>query len=433
MAARVSNRFFATNVKDGKSVSAIMRSNMTLSQVVIEGGACAPSWDIDTQGIAKIPHIWVWTRLAGNTTNDITDVKWLWNGSEITFDANGASQTPFVVTEGSTTQPLFHLGISGDTNYPCETEGETNPKLPMPTLYIVNDIGKHSQATDNNTLSMTGKFVVTGSTIDFTVNTSIRIQESSASGYLGTLTGDPRITDENPVTVLTARLYQGANNVQNFYTKWYINEALAWQQGTTNGYVNSPGASATGWKINKASVNDNAVVRVDFYTPTQTQLLATAMMSVDDETDVMELQVTSEVFTGGVSGGSGQGDVMLRSGQEVQWTFWMGHRTNPTEVYAGYDHFFVKLTDNKGNEITPANIENGASGIDTRYGTLKAYIEASGGTALSGDAMFKDVTLANDLSTANGDVVNGSGGRLKLTFSQIETWGDGIGGIILAV
>lgn len=423
MASRVSNRFFATNVKDGKSVSAIMRSNMVLAQQVVGSGACAPNWDADEVQMGEFPQIWVWTRLAGNTTAiDTSSVKWLWNGTEIEFNAAGESQAPFVVTSGNTTKPLFQLGIPEDVDFPTAKEGGVS----MPTLYIVKNIGSHAQATDNNTLTMTGSFVVTGSSLDFSVNTSVRVQESSGSGYFGTLTGIPRLTDDATSTTLSARLYNGSSSVPNFYTEWFLegNPTRFAYGSTTNGKVDK--------SVSTSQIVDNAVIRVEFYdTSSKTEHRATALMSVDDETDTMELQVTSIVFeSDGSQIGSGQGDVMLRSGQEVQWTFWMGHRQDPSAPYTAYTKFFVKLTDNEGNVLAKTAFPT-LTGVETTPATLADHM---GSAALTGDDKFINVTLASKLTPSTAPVsAECFGGRIKCSYDYIGQHGDGIGGIILAV
>lgn len=434
MAARVSNRFFATNVKDGKSVSAILRSDKTLAQTVVNQGQCVPNWNNGESG-AQSPKVWLWSRISGTTTAP-SSVTWLWNGTPIVFDSNGYS-TNFVQTVGSTDYPYFR------------STTEVVDTVSLPALLIIRNIANSEYSpTVNNTLSLQGTFTDSaGMNLDFSVNTAVRVQESTQSGYVGVITGDSRITDDNTTATLVASLYnnEGSLVANTYYTQWFREGVDADDAPVASGNSTTiAGKNIVKKLFGEDKITDFAVFRVDFYWSSQattaTDKLCSAFFEVDDETDEMELQVTSEVFTSGVSGGSGQGDVMLRSGQEVQWTFWMGHRTNPTEVYTGYDHFFVKLTNNKGVVQTPANIENGASGIDTTYGTLDAYLVASGDTGRSteqraSDALFKDVTLASDskLSTANGDTVSGSGGRLKLTYTQIENWGDGIGGIILAV
>lgn len=420
MAARVSNRFFATNVKDGKSVSVILRSNSPLAQTVVNQGVCVPNWNNGESG-ANSPKVWVWSRVAGVTTAP-SGVTWVWNGTPIVFDSNGYS-TNFVQTVGSTDYPYFR------------TTTEVVEGISLPAIYIMRNIANSTLAeTVNNTLTLQGTFTdSTGMNLDFAVNTSVRVQQSTQSGYVGVLTGTPRLTDDNNTASVVAKLYnnEGSLVTKSFYTEWFREGEDADDSPKYTGTATSQGGQYFVRKsFSKSDITDYAVIRVDFYwssdATADTDKLCSAFFEIDDETDEMELQVTSEVFTGGVSGGSGQGDVMLRANQEVQWTFWMGHRQNPTEVYPGYSAFFVKLTDNKGNVISPSSIPTQESDPHEKA-TLAAYL----GNSDTSDQLFKNVTTT--LSTSDGDTVSGAGGKLKLSYQNINTWGDGIGGIILAV
>ncbi len=399
---RVSNRFFAHLIHDGKSVSVVLKANTTLAQVVDAAGNCTPNWNADEASHDVTPLIWAHCRLSGKEKAPNGDYVWKWNGSPITFGDNGKSNGSYVQTSGGSTYPIFEKATVQEGG------------ISMPALRILRNLAGSS--TDNDLITLDGSIESGGVPLGFSVDMPVRIQESSGSGWFGWITGEPRVTENAPSTTLSAHLKNGSEAQTSFTTKWYREgiDQNGTQVAASNGVAQKTYTSS--------DITDNVVVRCEFYV--SNVLVDTVYYNVDDETDEMELQVSSKTYTNNGDGtstksGTGQGDVILREGQETLFTFWTGHRMNPQNVYSGYSKFYVKLTDNEDLVISPS-----------AYAAL--LTDGQPGTVLTGDTDFCDVTVDLSTSGSDPDPVSGKGGKIRLTADFLDANGEGVGGIIIA-
>lgn len=396
---RVSNRFFAQLVKDGKSVSAVLRANTTLAQEVDQAGACTPNWNYGETG-AETPIIWVLSKLSGREKAPTpASVVWKWNGNAITFDAStGKSNGSFVQTVNGTSYPMFEKTTVSENG------------VDMPALKILRNLASTAN-TDNDLITLEAELETAGVGLGFSISLPVRVQESAGNGWYGWLSGEPRVTTDVPSTVLTAKLKNGASTQQAFTAKFFREgidtSSPLFTVSTQNGQ-----AQAT---FTTSHITDYVVVRCEFYVGSV--LVDTAFYGVDDETDEIELQVSSVTFFENTQIGTGQSDVIIRDDQEVLYTFWMGHRMNPENVDTRYTEFYVKLTNNKDQVISPST-----------YGSQLTDGQASG--TLTTDANFRNVTVSG-VTIATG-VTAAKAGRLRLTAAFLESQGCGVGGVIMA-
>lgn len=402
----VSNRFFAYLIKDGKSVSAILRCNTTLSQTVYPSGACTPNWNANEQGHDETPVIWAQCRLSGRPKAPNSDFVWKWNGSAITFDSSGKSNGAYVQVVGGTTYPIFEKTTVSESG------------VAMPGLKVLRNLANFASNTDNDLITLDAALECSGVPLGFTISQPIRIQESSGTGWFGWVTGDPRVTETAPSTTLSARLKNGVDAQQTFTAKFYRDgiDAANSPLFTVNAAAGVANATFT-----TSHITDNVVVRVEFYV--DNTLRDTVYFNIDDETDEMELQVTSRTYT--VDGntrtktGSGQGDVVVRESQEVLFTFYMGHRMHPENIYSGYTKFYIKLTNNEGAVLSPS-----------AYASQIVDGQESG--TWSHDSNYRNVTVSLSASGADPDPVTGPGGKIRLTADFLDNNGDGVGGIVVS-
>ena len=402
----VSNRFYAYLIKDGKAVSAILRCNTTLSQTVDPLGNCTPNWNADEQGHDTTPVLFVYSRLSGKPKAPQPGFAWKWNGSTITFDGSGKSNGAFVQVVDGTTYPIFEKTTVADGG------------VDMPGLKILRNIANFASNTDNDLITFDGSLECSGTPLGFSVSLPVRIQESSGTGWDGWVTGDPRVTETAPSTTLSARLKNGANSQQTFTAKFF-REGIDTSSPLFTVNATSGVANAT---FTTSHINDNVTVRVEFYV--DNALVDIVYFEIDDETDMMELQVTSRTYTTEnnvtTKTGTGQGDVGIRENQETLFTFYMGYRLHPENVYSGYSRFFIKLTNNEGTVLSPASYK------------ADVVIDQSKGV-WSHDANYQECTVSLSASGADPDPVTGTGGKAKLTADFLDANGDGVGGIVVAV
>lgn len=396
---RVSNRFYAQLVKDGKAVSAVLRANTTLSQEVDLAGVCSPNWNFGETG-AETPILWALCKLSGKVRPPkAASVVWKWNGDTITFDSvTGKSNGAFIQTVNGTSYPIF------------EKTTVTESSQSMPALKILRNLASTSN-TDNDLITLDAEMEISGVSLGFSVSLPVRIQESAGTGWFGWISGEPRVTQDTPSTVLTAKLKNGASTQQIFTAKFY-REGVDTTNPLFTVSTQNGQAQAT---FTTSHITDNVIVRCDFYV--DNELVDSAFFGVDDETDDQELQVSSVTYEGNDQLGTGQGDVIIREDQSILYTFWMGHRMNPESVFSGYTEFYVKLTDNKDTVIQPS-----------AYASLLTDGQASG--TLQNDANFRNVTVDN-VTIATG-VTAAKGGKLRLTADFLDSHGCGVGGIIVA-
>lgn len=407
---RVSNRFYAHLVKDGKAVSAILRCpNTSLAQSVDQAGNCTPNWNANEQGHDTLPVIVAELKLSGRF-KPTTDYEWRWNGQTITFSGNNSSGT-FVQTVDGTSYPIFVKGT--DSNG-------------MPTLTIQRNLARAITNTDNDIISLVGSMESGGVPLNFEIGLPVRISEMAGTGWYGWIEGDSAVTMNHTTASLTAHLKNGTS-VQQQYTAKFYRDGIDTDQSGVKTVLASNGVANVSYTDQE--ITDNVVIRCDFYvdqdgTPT---LVDQAYYNVDDETDEMELQVSSKTFVLDENDqnvtatlGTGQGDVILREHQKTLFTFWMGYRTNKTRVYDGYTKFFVKLTDNQDKTIAP--------------NTYKSNLIPGGGGSgtIAGDAGFVEVTTTLSSTGNDPDPVTAAGGKIYLTADFIAGHGDGVGGVVVA-
>lgn len=408
---RVSNRFYAHLIKDGRAVSAILRcTNTSLAQSVDQAGVCTPNWNANEQGHDTLPLIVADLKLSGKF-KPTTDFEWKWNGATITFNGNNSSGA-FVQTVNGTSYPIFVKGTDANG---------------MPTLTIQRNLARAIDNIDNDIISLVGSMESGGVPLGFDIGLPVRISEAAGSGWYGWIEGDSQVTENDKTANLTAHLKNGTS-IQQQYTAKFYREGIDTDQSGVKVVQASSGVAAV--QYTDSEITDNVVIRCDFYvdqegTPT---LVDQFYYNVDDDTDEMELQVSSVTYTLDDADenvvatlGTGQGDVFLREHQKTLFTFWMGHKMNKTNVYAGYTKFFAKLTDNQDKVINP-----------NTYKTVLIPSGAGGNNTIAGDSGFVEITA--DLSSTGGgtDPVTAKGGKIYLTAQFLEANGDGVGGVVVA-
>lgn len=326
----ISNHFAITALQEGVTVQGSLRINGTLSQNFNpRSGASIPDWKANA---STRPSIYPVIRRGAvyMSKTQIYNSKWMYNGVEISFDANGKS-TNFKDNDGSS---LFQLGTTnvelGGVSYSVEL------------LTIISNLASE-QNLDLDTISYEGSVELNGKQIEFPpCSVDIKISQMSTTGYLGLLSPESAIISEKGKSVeITATLYDDAGNQP---TTWFAK----WFNAGTGAEITSARGNRK-LTVTESQVTDNMVVRCDFYTDSSyTNKVTTAFASIDDTQDPEYLYVSLD---GSNSDFSGQ----LSPGESCDVTMWVATMEDSTAVNNGYTKFSVKFYDGNQAEITSGN------------------------------------------------------------------------------
>lgn len=393
---KISNRFFVTAISDGTTVSAVLRSDKTLSQVYSqEAGTSIPDWNLP----ANQPTVFAVVRVNGTyRVPYLAGAKWSYNGQEILFDPVTNKSTNFL--DG--VEPIFER-----TTYVIdEIVGTVTNHWTMPALKILRNLA-HVGNTDQDTITLDNSVEVGGTLIDFTVSVPVRISNMSSSGYYGYVEGDSYVNSPNPTdpgytATMNAKLLIGDQPVQQFKTKWY-------REGIdTNPFASVTATSGTATTtLNASQITDYVVVRVDFF-DMQNNKVFTSLWDIDDMQDTEEMFITH--------GTSNQNNASLRYGESTTFKIWMGRRTDQFEVDNRYTQFQVKILNSDGQTVL-CSLSGNTIQIDPQ------------------GSEYVDITATDvEIRPAGSDpaVIAEKAGVVTVTYNFAHQLGDTITGIVVA-
>lgn len=320
----VSNRFFVEAIEDGSTLHGTLVSDKSLAQA-FTGTSCVPNWEES----ANQPTIYV-DLLNGSdhVAADSTGV-WEYNGTAITWNGNTSTDGRF--------QKVTDLRPEGYTTY-------------VPAIKIISNLATSSNV-NTDSITYRGSYTLSGSAIDFSLTTFVRITSVSATGIFGIIEfiGSNIITEDHPIVSMRARLFDASNTElasSQFTTAWTMNGVSigAGSTITVDGTSYPHGkqvADDSSYGISNVVI-DNAIIGCTF-TKTADGSVYTAYESVDDQTDPEILMI----YTAGAEGNSRQ----LHRGQEVLFQFWMA-KVGDSTPDTTWTNFKVKLNDADGTEVT---------------------------------------------------------------------------------
>jgi len=405
---KASNRFYLQIIKDGQSISAVLMSTLTLTQVVDESGNCVPNWNYGETGAVN-PIIYAYTRLNGVGKPAVAgSFTWSWNGTAITFDNNNKSSN----VKDASNNPVFEK-----TTY-------TVGGLSYPALKIIRNLANAGNI-DNDVISFSGSVEIDGTPQGFAVDTVVRITKSAGSGYYAIAGGDSYIDNRTSgqkgyTASVFAQLYYGSDVVHSGVSaKFYrvgidsspfatVSTASATETTSAMGTTIPQYSYVT--TITEPQVTDRVVIRCDFY-DSQNTFLASAYMDVDDQTDPEELFIVNSDGTD-VGGQS----VKLRSGQSVTIKAWMGISTSPYTRESSYNQFKCQLM--------------GASGAVVKSGS-----PIPAGKTADSEGWFDITSNSVSVTDKNGTTLlaSGKGGVIEISAADVIAYCDGeLSGIITA-
>ena len=316
--SKISNRFFVTAIEDGTTLHGTLNSTIPLSQGW-DGSAAVPNWT------SNHPKVYL-NLLSGNTAVNPTTVTWKYNYDELLFDSSG---------------------LSTNIRYPGWFKKITyNGKQALEIMVNL--------ATDDNVdldvITVEGTFATGGTSIGFAASVNVRISKIGANSYLGLIDyegGVNTYTESGQRIKLCGRLFSGGGGeVQpsSFVPELYINDVqfstALFPNSNTGSVVDSSGVTRNGWWIDERDITGNAIIRIDFKVNCVVEYQA--YDTIDDMQDQEELyiQYNSE---------NGQ-SATLRSGEEVEFYFWVGKTDDPTPIDS-YNSYKIQLLDAAGNVV----------------------------------------------------------------------------------
>lgn len=383
----ISGRLFINCIDDGSTLSAVIRSDKTLTQMYsAESGACSPDWTV----AANQPTAYVVTRMGGTVKLALQTVTWQYNGTTITFDENGYS-TNFTWVDGNgDSHPTFQKGFSDVASLGLST----------PWLKVLGNLATVGN-TDQDVLTCMGSVEISGAPLNWDVSTPIRISTLAGSGYYGWIEGDAMVTsgtvgDSGYTATMEAHLTNGTNPVSGFQTEWFREGIDA--QATP---FKAKSASST-CSINASQIEGHVVMRCDIYDSTGNSLLYSAFWEVEDMLDKTILYIRH--------GANNQNAASLHTGQSVDFMIYAGMRADETKVDSRFNQFRIKLRCPNGTITDTTSADSPILGktLDTEG--------------------FADITV-NDLTVP---VAGTTGGRLSCSHAFGSRNGGAIEGFINA-
>lgn len=378
----VSSRFSVVNIKDGVNISGTLRNNNGALAQSYGTGVWAPDWTVQANQPLIYPDIYRdGTRIGSSSLGSYS---WQYNGTTIVFD--------------STT----HISTNGVLAGKFKSETYTLGNVVVPAMRIIGNLGGSAMGnnTDNDVITFTGSVILSSSSMSFNMSRPIRFTELKSTGYTGVLQfiGSSVIDEDNTSVRLQATLYSGTSSgaTTGFTPRWT--------------FVGNESMTRTGNPIDifANDVDDKLYVRCDFLNPDDnTEVYATAIEVVDDQSDDFEVFFATAIDNGAITGSDSLSSYAeLRSGQTVQLFAWAADANSPSSIRDGWT-YKCKLYKTDGTEYTQS-IPNWSSRGEDGY--------------------YNQTTTATDTSPASGHAHFSA----PISFDLVELCGSQLDGILLA-
>lgn len=203
-----------------------------------DSGAVNPNWEVAENQPVIVPMA---RSTRGNTVTHIWH-KWKYNGVEIVFDDE---QTP-----------VGGWIVDGSGRFQTNVEGH---------LKIVKNLASQINLADD-IINYETQVSVGGVEYELAASKTIVIHQMGSSSYYATLISDTdTLTSDKTSTTITVKLYQGANEITDFYPKWF-KDFDAWtskngQKQITVTRDDVGGSQLFLAEIYKSSSNTNAIAK----------------------------------------------------------------------------------------------------------------------------------------------------------------------------
>lgn len=340
----VSNRFFVEAIEDGSTLHGQLLSTKPLTQAWT-GTTAIPSWTVATNQ----PIVYVNLLSGATSVTPDSGGTWYYNNTPIEW----ADDTATALSTDGRFQKV--------SNYPTVAN-------PTAAIKIVQNLASSSNV-NTDSITYNGAYTISGSAIDFSVSTLVRITGVSSSGIFGFIefVGSNVVTEKNQDVLMRGRLFSAdgteisegstQTSLSAFSTTWKMNNVSI---GSGSDISKDGVTYSNAKKINESEITDNSIVECTFsYTTniggSQTTLTFTTYENVDDQTDYEQMYIQY----------SEQNDTSatLKKNGSVTFKMWMGTQTDPT-VDDTWETWYVKLLDSEGNVVT-SNISNIPNTITT--------------------------------------------------------------------
>jgi len=394
----IGGRVAVSLIDDGSQLHSLLRSTMTLNQSWT-GNAASPDWSGSDN-----PIIYADVKNGVTTLNDVVNVKWSYNGTEITFDSDNVST---------------NAGISGVF--------EKTTYNGMPALKIIGNLAK-SGSVNESVVALSGKVVVDSSLLPVYATTNIRLSSFAQNGgydaYIDSVDGRFSIENKGETLYLYNVLKQaGVNDVatvqaNDYIAEFYINSAQAAASKVTT--VTIGGNTYYRLTVEDSDITDYATIECKCYknaNGTKGAYIMSSFIEVNDMSDPEMMYIGSTVGGDGIPSSqtteTGEGnDNTIHAGQYIDYDIFVATSTDVTAVNTVFAYYYIQLLTAQ-KEVYMGEIASANLGNPIASGSFRGY---------------RRMMPSSDIfpSIASGH------GRCRITAEHVKTLGRKMSGSVIA-
>ena len=345
---QVSNYGVVSALVDGDSLSFELRATEPLVQYLKKGTADGwmPNWATSSRKPIIYPN--AMSQLEARRKPIVTGTEvWSYNGTYITFSAEGISTAPASIN-----------GVFKKLAY-------NNGDFEVPGLQIIKNLASPTNV-DTDRIELSCQVEVSGIKVPTSNGIDIRLEETVGDPYQGHISATEGgvIDDNTPSITLTAELMKGGNYVTTGVTyKWFKAVLGGWEAITA--VTGSPN------KIKKTAndIDATSIIRCEFYI--DSMMVFASQITISDETDPLILSMNPSGIT------------TLPKGASVTYRPKVVKRSTGV-VDASYNKLTFTTYNAKGEAITiPASQKTTDSititraDVDNNFGQVKVYVLAT--------------------------------------------------------
>lgn len=310
---KVQGSIIISMVSNGDTITSQLESTEMLGQFIKAGtNQFMPDWRIaENQPVIKPVAFSQNSKTAVPVVNG--SEKWLYNGVELTFDAEGLSTNP---------KGLFQKVVL------------TEQGVKIPALRIVNNLVSTSN-TDNDRLTFEGKAVVGQSEFDIMPSRDITLQKTMGDPYDGFISASDSgvLTNEVASTTCKAYLRRGGAELTTGVTyKWFKRGLTAYEAIASD--VNKPDQKT----FKRDDVDANLIIKVEYYI--NSEMVYSVTRSISDLTDPLALQ--REILSGS--------EPLVGEASQITYGFKIIRKNTQTEIPTK-DNYSFSLQKITGQEV----------------------------------------------------------------------------------
>lgn len=394
----IGGRIAISLIDDGSQIHSLLKSTMTLNQSWT-GNAASPDWSGNNN-----PIIYADIRNGVTPLDAVSNVKWSYNGTEITFNSNNIST---------------NAGISGVFQKITHNS--------MPALKIIGNLAK-SDSVNESVVALSGSVVVDTAVLPVYATINIRLSSFAQNGgydaYIDSVDGRFAIENDGDTLYLYNVLKQaGVSDVatvqaSDYIAEFYINGVQAASSKVTTQTIG--GSTYYQLTVGDSDILDYAIIECKCYKKTagaKGAYIMSSFIEVNDISDPEMMYISSTVGGTGIPSSqtteTGEGnDNSIHAGQYVDYDIWVATSTDVTAVNTMFAHYYIQLLTAQ-KEVYMGEVANANLGTPIASGSFKGYRKM-----LSPSTIFPSITSGH--------------GMCRITAEHVKTLGRKMSGSVIA-